>query len=339
MRFAKPLLAAFALVSTVTLSARAELDIGSLKQSIESIFESEYPKLDAVYKDIHSHPELAFQEDADRGPTGRRDARDRLRGHRKGRQDRGGCALQKRRRPDRDGAHRARCAADGGKDRPPVCQPRQGDLARARDLRGSQLRSRRSHGELGRHGPTLVDERPVARHADVRGPAGRGTACRGAKAMLADGLFTRFPKPDFAFALHTLADRLRHPRLTTSGSADLELRRPGDHVQGPRRPRLRAAARRSIPIDGRALHRRRADRHQPRERPHRVRRRQRRRNPRRHRGNIIPDEVVLRGTIRTFKAEVRAREYRAASSGRQRLSPPCRMRRSTRSRSPKEPRP
>jgi len=25
----------------------------------------------------------------------------------------------------------------------------------------------------------------------------------GAKAMLADGLFTRFPKPDFAFALHT----------------------------------------------------------------------------------------------------------------------------------------
>src|SRR5215467_1865621 len=25
----------------------------------------------------------------------------------------------------------------------------------------------------------------------------------GAKAMLADGLFTRFPKPDFGFALHT----------------------------------------------------------------------------------------------------------------------------------------
>lgn len=27
----------------------------------------------------------------------------------------------------------------------------------------------------------------------------------GAKAMVADGLFTRFPKPDFAFALHTIA--------------------------------------------------------------------------------------------------------------------------------------
>ena len=63
MRFAKPLLAAFALVSTVTLSARAELDVGSLKQSIESTFESEYPKLDALYKDIHAHPELAFQEE------------------------------------------------------------------------------------------------------------------------------------------------------------------------------------------------------------------------------------------------------------------------------------
>src|SRR4030081_2303243 len=63
MQFAKPLLAAFALGSMVALPVHAELDVVSLKQSIETSFESEYPKLDALYKDIHAHPELAFQEE------------------------------------------------------------------------------------------------------------------------------------------------------------------------------------------------------------------------------------------------------------------------------------
>src|SRR5947199_1017112 len=62
MQFAKPLLTAFALGSMVALPAHAELDVASLKQSIETSFKSEYPKLDALYKDIHAHPELAFQE-------------------------------------------------------------------------------------------------------------------------------------------------------------------------------------------------------------------------------------------------------------------------------------
>src|SRR5258708_11759376 len=63
VQFAKPLLAAFALGSMIALPAHAELDVASLKQSIEASFESEYPKLDALYKDIHAHPEIAFQEE------------------------------------------------------------------------------------------------------------------------------------------------------------------------------------------------------------------------------------------------------------------------------------
>ena len=63
MRFAKPLFAVFILGSMVALPAHAELDVASLKQSIETSFESEYPKLDALYKDIHAHPEIAFQEE------------------------------------------------------------------------------------------------------------------------------------------------------------------------------------------------------------------------------------------------------------------------------------
>jgi hypothetical protein len=94
MQFAKPLLAAFALGSMVALPAHAELDVASLKQSIETSFESEYPKLDALYKDIHAHPEIAFEEEKTAAKTRRRDARDWLRGYREGRQDRAGCALQ-----------------------------------------------------------------------------------------------------------------------------------------------------------------------------------------------------------------------------------------------------
>jgi len=45
----------------VALPAHAELDVATLKQSIETSFASEYPKLDTLYKDIHAHPELAFE--------------------------------------------------------------------------------------------------------------------------------------------------------------------------------------------------------------------------------------------------------------------------------------
>ena len=42
--------------------AQAELDIIKLKAAIETSVEADYPKLDALYKDIHAHPEVAFQE-------------------------------------------------------------------------------------------------------------------------------------------------------------------------------------------------------------------------------------------------------------------------------------
>jgi hippurate hydrolase len=63
MQIAKPLLAAFAALLGLVAPAQAELDVAGLKQSIEASFERDYPKLDALYKDIHAHPELAFQEE------------------------------------------------------------------------------------------------------------------------------------------------------------------------------------------------------------------------------------------------------------------------------------
>ena len=62
-RFAKPLLASAALCAATLLPARAEIDVARLKTAIEVLVEGDYPKLDALYKDIHAHPEIAFQEE------------------------------------------------------------------------------------------------------------------------------------------------------------------------------------------------------------------------------------------------------------------------------------
>jgi hypothetical protein len=62
-RFLATLLASAALSTSLPLQAHAEFDVLSLKSAIERSIESDYPKLDALYKDIHAHPEIAFQEE------------------------------------------------------------------------------------------------------------------------------------------------------------------------------------------------------------------------------------------------------------------------------------
>src|SRR5262249_31110750 len=51
-----------ALLAASLAQAHAELDIVNLKKAIETSLASDYPKLDALYKELHAHPELAFQE-------------------------------------------------------------------------------------------------------------------------------------------------------------------------------------------------------------------------------------------------------------------------------------
>ena len=128
----------------------------------------------------------------------------------------------------------------------------------------------------------------------------------GAMAMLQDGLFTRFPKPDVGFALHdgafgygTLAYRVG---IGSSMSASLAIRfkGKGGHGATPQAtidPVMMAAR---FVVDVQSVISREKD-------------------PTEfgvvsigaiHAGtaeNIIPDEAVLLGTIRTFKPEVRAK--------------------------------
>ncbi|MGC2181327.1 MAG: amidohydrolase, partial [Bradyrhizobium sp.] len=60
--FTRSMLMSAGLCLAATVPARAELDVAKLKTSIETSVEADYPKLDALYKDIHAHPEVAFQE-------------------------------------------------------------------------------------------------------------------------------------------------------------------------------------------------------------------------------------------------------------------------------------
>jgi len=127
----------------------------------------------------------------------------------------------------------------------------------------------------------------------------------GARAMLADGLYTRFPKPDFALALHDSAE-VEAGKVTyfpgyamaSSTSVDLVIRGLGGHGARPettKDPVVIAAqvvlalqtivSRENSPLDPAVLTI--GSIHGGTKR------------------NIIPDEVTLLLTIRTYKEEVR----------------------------------
>lgn len=128
----------------------------------------------------------------------------------------------------------------------------------------------------------------------------------GAAAMLKDGLFERFPKPDYAFALHTgpyaAGQVIYRPGAITSNSDSIEItfRGRGGHGSAPHTaidPVL-IAARFLVEVQSVVS---------------------RDKNPQQPgvitfgmiqggtAGNIIPEQVNLRGTIRSYDPEARAR--------------------------------
>jgi hippurate hydrolase len=130
---------------------------------------------------------------------------------------------------------------------------------------------------------------------------------QGARAMLASGVFSRFPKPDFGFALHATGDFahdtvLYHVGVASSSADGLEIRfrGRGGHGATPHvtiDPVMMAAR---FVVDVQSVISREKD-------------------PTEFgvvsfgtiqggsAANIIPDEVVLTGTIRTYKPEVRVK--------------------------------
>ena len=305
-RFAKSLLASAALCAATLLPARAEIDVARLKTAIEVMVEEDYPKLDALYKDIHAHPEIAFQEEK---TAARLAAEMRALG------------FDVTEHVGKTGLVAIYKNGDG----PTIMVRTELDALPMEEKTGLAYASHDKTSWNGRE--TFVAH--SCGH-DIHMASWVGTAktlvglkdqwqgtlmfiaqpaeetVSGAKAMLADGLFTRFKKPDVAFALHDGAfayGTINYRVGIGSSNADslfVRFRGRGGHGAAPQSTidPVMIAARFIVDVQSvisrekdptefgvvsiGAIHGGTAE-------------------------NIIPDEVLVAGTIRTYKPEVRAK--------------------------------
>jgi amidohydrolase len=305
-RFAKSLLTSVALCAATPLAAQAQLDVVKMKIAIETSVEADYPKLDALYKDIHAHPEIAFQEVK---TAARLAAEMRALG------------FDVTEKVGKTGLVAIYKNGDG----PTIMVRTELDALPMEEKTGLPYASHDKTTWNGREtfvahscghdihmaswvgtAKTLIGlkDRWQGTLMFIAQPAEETVS--GAKAMLADGLFTRFKKPDFAFALHDGAFAYGDIRYRTgigSSSSDslfIKFYGRGGHGAAPQLtvdPVMIAArfvvdlqsviSREKDPtefgvVSIGAIHGGTAE-------------------------NIIPDDVLLLGTIRAFKPEVRAK--------------------------------
>jgi amidohydrolase len=304
--FAKPFLVSAALCVATVLPVHAEMDVISLKAAIEASVEGDYPKLDALYKDIHAHPELAFEEVK---TAARLAAEMRALG------------FEVTEKVGKTGLVAIYRNGDG----PTIMVRTELDALPMEEKTGLAYASRDK--TIWNGGETFVAH--SCGH-DIHMASWVGTAktlvglkdqwhgtlmfiaqpaeetVSGAKAMLADGLFTRFKKPDFAFALHDGAFPYGYLSYrvgigsSNSDSLFIKFHGRGGHGAAPQRTidPVMIAARFIVDVQSvisrekdptefgvvsiGAIHAGTAE-------------------------NIIPDDALVLGTIRTFKPEVRAK--------------------------------
>ncbi len=294
------------LCPAVFTPARAELDVAKLKASIEASVEADYPKLDALYKDIHAHPEVAFQE---------------VRTAAKLAAEMRALGFEVTEKIGKTGLVAIYRNGEG----PAIMVRTELDALPMEEKTGLPYSSRDKTNWNGQE--TFVDHScghdihmaswvGTAKTLVALKDAWRGTLMfiaqpaeeivSGAKAMLDDGLFTRFKKPDFGFALHdgpfaygTLNYRTG-VGSSNSDSLDVVFHGRGGHGASPQRTVDPVTIAARFIVDVQSVISREKD-------------------PTEfgvfsvgaiHGGtahNIIPDQVILRGTIRTFKPEVRAK--------------------------------
>ncbi len=298
--------ALFLSLASLAAAAGAQEVAARFDSDIDARIGRLYPAVGALYKDLHAHPELAFQEVATAGKLA---ARMRQLGF-EVTQGVGGTGVVAMLR---NGAG------------PTILVRTELDALPMEEKTGLPYASRAKTTHLGK-------ETPVAHSCghDLHMAAWVGTAetlaglkdrwqgtlmfvaqpaeevLGGARAMLQDGLFERFGKPDAAFALH--AWPMAHGEVgfgtgavtSNSDSFELTFKGRGSHGSTPDRsidPIVMAAR---FVVDVQSVVSREKD-------------------PFEFgvfsigaiqggtSGNIIPDSVVLRGTIRSYEAAVRER--------------------------------
>jgi len=305
-QFAKSLLVSSALCALTFWPAHAELDVPALKAAIEKSFEADYPRLDALYKDLHAHPELAFQE----VKTAEKLAAEMR-----------AIGFEVTEKVGKTGLVAIYKNGDG----PTILVRTELDALPMEEKTGLDYASRDKALWNGRetfvahscgHDIHMANWVGTAKTLVGLKDQWKGTLMfiaqpaeeivQGARAMLADGLFTRFKKPDFAFALHAggvpygnVNYRIGVGSSTVNGLY-VKFHGRGGHGATPQRtidPVMMASrfvvdvqsviSREKDPtefgiITIGAIHSGTA-------------------------GNIIPDEALVLGTIRSFKPEVRAK--------------------------------
>jgi hippurate hydrolase len=290
----------------LSLSAHAALDVPALKSAISVSFERDYPRLDTLYKDLHAHPEIAFQEVKTAAKLA---AEMRALG------------FEVTEKVGKTGLVALYRNGDG----PTIMVRTELDALPMEEKTGLPYAS---------HDKALWNGRETfVTHScghDIHMASWIGTAktlvelkdqwhgtlmfiaqpaeetVEGAKAMLADGLFTRFPKPDLGFALHdgpfAHGDVVYRIGIGSSNQDGLFIRfhGRGGHGSAPQTtidPVMMAAR---FVVDVQSVISREKD---PTEfgvvtvgaiHSGTV-------------GNIIPDDALVIGTIRSFKPEVRAK--------------------------------
>jgi amidohydrolase len=305
-RFLGPLLACLALWTALPSQAHAELDVVRLKAAIASSFETDYPKLDALYKDIHAHPEIAFQEEKTAAKLA---AEMRAIG------------FEVTEHVGKTGLVAIYRNGDG----PAIMARTELDALPMEEKTGLPYASRDKTIWEGKetfvahscgHDIHMASWVGAAKTLVALKDQWKGTLMfiaqpaeeigAGALAMIYDGLFTRFPKPDFAFGLHDgpfphgyVNYRVGVGSSSSDGLA-IKFKGRGGHGASPQYtadPIMMAAR---FIVDVQSVISREKD-------------------PTEfgvisigaiHAGtapNIIPDDALMLGTIRTFRPEVRAK--------------------------------
>jgi hippurate hydrolase len=303
-QFAKLLFVSAALCALSLGPARAEMDVPALKAAIEKSFEADYPKLDALYKDLHAYPELAFQE----VKTAAKLAAEMR-----------AIGFEVTEKVGKTGLVAIYKNGDG----PTILVRTELDALPMEEKTGLDYASREKTNWNGRetfvahscgHDIHMANWVGTAKTLVGLKDQWKGTlmfiaqpaeeTVEGARAMLADGLFTRFPRPDFAFALHAggvpygnVNYRVGIGSSTVNGLF-IRFRGRGGHGATPQRtidPVMMASR---FVVDVQSVISREKD---PVEfgiitvgsiHSGTV-------------GNIIPDEATVMGTIRSFKTDVR----------------------------------
>jgi amidohydrolase len=290
------LAAALSLSATLSLPASAQAQQAApLKNQVGARVDAIYPWLDGVYKDLHTHPEIAFQEVRTAGKL----------------------ALEMRKLgfevTEKVGKTGIVAVLRNGAG-PTVLVRTELDGLPMEEKTGLPYASRNGATHSCGHDIHMAAWLGAARTLTELKSQWKGSlvfigqpaeeTVSGARAMLDDGLFTRFPKPDYAFALHSwplaygTVGFNNGPVSSNSDAIEIVFKGRGGHGSAPDKALDPIAIAARFVTDVQTVISREKD---PKEfgvvtigaiHGGTV-------------GNIIPDTVQVRGTIRSYSPEVR----------------------------------